>query len=79
MKNKTNLTRLVILLVIALLLIVYLSIPSVNAFITNAAAVLGVAVTNQNGEDVANFPAGNEEDLQKLRDAGYVLMMEEVG
>ena len=43
MKKRANLTRLVILLVIALLLIVYLSVPSVNAFITNAAAVLGSA------------------------------------
>jgi hypothetical protein len=44
----------------------------------NAAAVLGIAVTNQNGENVAQFPAGNDEDLQKLRDAGYVLLREEV-
>ena len=43
MKKKPNMTRLVILLVAAVLLIVYLSVPSVNAFITNAAAVLGSA------------------------------------
>ena len=43
MNKKTNITRLVILLVAIVLLIVYLSVPSVNAFITNAAAVLGSA------------------------------------
>ena len=40
--------------------------------------MLGITVTNQNGENVASFPAGNDADLQKLRDAGYVLLMEEV-
>ena len=55
MKNKTNLTRLVILLVIALLLIVYLSIPSVNAFITNAAAVLGSANVDAVIEYIRSF------------------------
>ena len=43
MKKKPNMTRLIILLVAAVLLIVYLSVPSVNGFITNAAAVLGSA------------------------------------
>lgn len=43
MKKKPNMTRLLILLVLALLMIVYLSVPSVNAFVTNAAAVLGSA------------------------------------
>ena len=41
--KKPNMTRLVILLVAAVLLIVYLSVPSVNEFITNAAAILGSA------------------------------------
>ena len=43
MKKKPNMTRLVILLAAAILLIIYLSVPSVNEFITNAAAVLGSA------------------------------------
>ena len=43
MKKKSNMTRLVILLVAAVLLMIYLTVPSVNAFITNAAAVLGSA------------------------------------
>ena len=43
MKKKPNMIRLVILLVVAVLLILYLSVPSVNDFITNAAAVLGSA------------------------------------
>lgn len=43
MKKKPNMTRLVILLAAAILLIIYLSVPSVNGFITNAAAVLGSA------------------------------------
>lgn len=41
--KKPNMTRLVILLVAAVLLMIYLSVPSVNTFITNAAAVLGSA------------------------------------
>jgi len=55
MKKKANLTRLVILLVIALLLIVYLSVPSVNAFITNAAAVLGSANVDAVIEYIRSF------------------------
>ena len=43
MNKKPNIVRLVILLVVAVALMVYLSVPSVNAFITNAAAVLGSA------------------------------------
>ena len=43
MKKRPNMTRLLILLVAAVLLILYLSVPSVNDFITNAAAVLGSA------------------------------------
>ncbi len=41
--KKPNMTRLVILLAAAVLLMIYLSVPSVNTFITNAAAVLGSA------------------------------------
>jgi len=55
MKKRANLTRLVILLVIALLLIVYLSVPSVNAFITNAAAVLGSANVDAVIEYIRSF------------------------
>jgi len=43
MKKRPNMTRLLILLAAAVLLILYLSVPSVNDFITNAAAVLGSA------------------------------------
>lgn len=41
--KKPNMTRLLILLAAAVLLIVYLRVPTVNEFITNAAAVLGSA------------------------------------
>ena len=55
MKKKPNMTRLVILLVAAVLLIVYLSVPSVNAFITNAAAVLGSANVDAVIEYIRSF------------------------
>jgi len=55
--KKPNMTRLVLLLVIALLLIVYLSVPSVNAFITNAAAVLGSANVDAVIEYIRSFGA----------------------
>lgn len=42
--------------------------------IQNAAALLGVPVENE----VARIPANDEGALQKLRDAGYVLLMEKV-
>lgn len=57
MNKKTNMTRLIILLMIALLLIVYLSVPSVNAFITNAAAVLGSANVDAVIEYIRSFGA----------------------
>jgi len=57
MKKKNNMTRLVILLIAALLLIVYLSVPSVNAFITNAAAVLGSANVDAVIEYIRSFGA----------------------
>ncbi len=56
-KKKPNMTRLVILLVAAILLIIYLSVPSVNAFITNAAAVLGSANVDAVIEYIRSFGA----------------------
>ncbi len=41
--KKPNMARLLILLAAIVALIIYMSVPSVNAFITNAAAVLGSA------------------------------------
>ena len=55
MKKKPNMTRLVILLIAAVLLIIYLSVPSVNAFITNAAAVLGSANVDAVIEYIRSF------------------------
>ena len=43
MKKKSNLIRLILLLVIALVLVVYLAVPGVNAFVNQAMAVLGSA------------------------------------
>ena len=43
MKKKTNLIRLILLLVIALVLVVYLAVPGVNTFVNQAMAVLGSA------------------------------------
>ena len=42
-KKNPNLTRLIILLVLAVVLIVYLAVPAVNGFVNNAMAVLGSA------------------------------------
>jgi uncharacterized membrane protein YdjX (TVP38/TMEM64 family) len=50
-------TRLLILLVAAVLLIAYLSVPSVNTFITNAAAVLGSANVDAVIEYIRSFGA----------------------
>lgn len=55
--KKPNMKRLVILLVIALALIVYLAIPSVNDFINNAAAVLGSANVDAVIEYIRSFGA----------------------
>lgn len=55
MKKKHNMTRLVILLAVAVLLMIYLSVPSVNAFITNAAAVLGSANVDAVIEYIRSF------------------------
>lgn len=58
MKNKNpNLTRLVILLVIAVLLAVYLAVPAVNAFVNNAMAVLGSANLDAVAEYIRSFGA----------------------
>ena len=43
MKTKANLTRLVLLLIIALVLVIYLAIPAVNSAVNQAMAVLGSA------------------------------------
>ena len=43
MKTKANLTRLVLLLIIALVLVIYLAIPAVNSAVNHAMAVLGSA------------------------------------
>ena len=52
MKNKkSNLTRLILLLVIALVLAVYLAVPSVNAFVNEAIAIVGTL----NVEAVADY------------------------
>ena len=43
MKTKANLTRLILLLVIAVVLVVYLAVPAVNTSVNQAMAVLGSA------------------------------------
>ena len=43
MKTKANLTRLILLLVIALVLVIYLAVPAVNTFVNQTMAVLGSA------------------------------------
>ena len=43
MKTKANLTRLVLLLIIALVLVIYLAVPAVNSAVNHAMAVLGSA------------------------------------
>lgn len=55
MKQKSNMTRLLILLVAAVLLIVYLSVPAVNDFVTNAATVLGSANVDAVIEYIRSF------------------------
>ena len=57
MKKKVNMTRLLILLAAAVLLIIYLSVPSVNGFVTNAAAVLGSANVEAVIEYIRSFGA----------------------
>ena len=56
MKNKkSNLTRLGLLLVIALVLAVYLAVPSVNTFVNEAVAVLGSANLDAVAEYIRSF------------------------
>ena len=58
MKNKkSNLTRLCLLLVIALVLAVYLAIPSVNTFVNKAVAVLGSANLDAVADYIRSFGA----------------------
>ena len=55
MKKKANLTRLVILLVIAVVLVIYLAVPAVNGFVNNAVAVLGSANLDTVAEYIRSF------------------------
>ena len=56
MKNKkSNLIRLCLLLVIALVLAVYLAVPSVNTFVNEAVAVLGSANLDAVAEYIRSF------------------------
>ena len=58
MKTKNpNLTRLVLLLVIALALAVYFAVPGVNSFVNNAIAVLGSANLDAVAEYIRSFGA----------------------
>ena len=54
-KKNPNLTRLIILLVLAVVLIVYLAVPSVNDFVNNAMAVLGSANLDAVAEYIRSF------------------------
>ena len=54
-KKNPNLTRLVILLVLAVVLIVYLAVPAVNGFVNNAMAVLGSANLDAVAEYIRSF------------------------
>ena len=56
-KINPNLTRLAILLVAAVLVIVYLAVPAVNAFVNNAVAVLGSAKVDTVVEYIRSFGA----------------------
>ena len=55
MKKSANLTRLAILLALAVVLIVYLAVPAVNDFINNAVAVLGSANLDAVAEYIRSF------------------------
>ena len=54
-KKNPNLTRLIILLVIAVVLIVYLAVPAVHGFVNNAMAVLGSANLDAVAEYIRSF------------------------
>ena len=53
--KKTNLIRLGLLLTIALVLVVYLAVPSVNTFVNEAIAVLGSANLDAVAEYIRSF------------------------
>ena len=55
MKTKANLTRLILLLVIALVLVIYLAVPAVNKFVNQAMAVLGSANLDAVAEYIRSF------------------------
>ena len=55
MKLKSNLTRLVILLIIAVLLVVYLAVPAVNTSVNKAVAVLGSANLDAVADYIRSF------------------------
>ena len=55
MKTKANLTRLVLLLVIALVLVAYLAVPAVNSSVNQAMAVLGSANLDAVAEYIHSF------------------------
>ena len=55
MKTKANLTRLVLLLVIALVLVAYLAVPAVNSSVNQAMTVLGSANLDAVAEYIRSF------------------------
>ena len=55
MKKKNNMTRLGILLAVAVLLIVYLAVPAVNGFVNEAVSVLGSANLDAVAEYIRSF------------------------
>jgi len=57
MKTKANLTRLILLLAIALVLAVYLAVPAVNTAVNQAMAVLGSANLDAVAEYIRSFGA----------------------
>ena len=55
MNKKANMTRLMLLLVIALVLVVYLAVPAVNGFVNQAVAVLGSANLDAVADYIRSF------------------------
>ena len=55
MKKKANLTRLILLLAIAVMLVVYLAVPAVNSFVNEAVSVLGSANLDAVAEYIRSF------------------------
>ncbi|MBR3972565.1 MAG: TVP38/TMEM64 family protein [Oscillospiraceae bacterium] len=54
-KKNPNLTRLMILLVLAVVLIVYLAVPAANSFVNNAMSILGSANLDAVAEYIRSF------------------------